>query len=197
MDKNNHQKELINPASRGAHKLEKALDTFNIDPTGMVCVDLGSSSGGFVDCLLQRGAKRCYAVEKGRGILDWKLRNDPRVIVKERINALFVEIPEKADLVTIDVSWTKQDKIIEKAISLLKTDGKIISLVKPQYEANKNELKHGVVKDKETRINILERVIRAVVDKSGDRISTIKKTESPIMGKKGGNIEFLLYIEKK
>ena len=102
-------------ASRAGEKLEHALKSFGISVLGYVCADFGSSTGGFVDCLLQAGAKKVYAIETGYGVLDWKLRNDQRVIVMEKTNAMHVELPEKIDLITIDTSWTKLEKIIPNA----------------------------------------------------------------------------------
>src|SRR5207248_8668677 len=99
-------------ASRAGHKLDHALSTFQIDVTNLTCADLGSNVGGFVDCLLQHGAAKVYAIEKGYGVLEWRLRKDPRVVVMERTNAMHVELPEKIDLVTIDVAWTRQRKIL-------------------------------------------------------------------------------------
>src|ERR1700734_1788477 len=121
--------------SRAGEKLAHALKSFDISVAGLVCADFGSSTGGFVDCLLQAGAKRIYAVETGYGVLDWKLRNDEKVVVMERKNAMHVELPEKVDLITADTSWTKLDKIIPNILKNLKPEGHIVALVKPQYEA--------------------------------------------------------------
>src|SRR5690349_7684074 len=116
--------------SRAGAKLDHALNLFQIDVTGLMCADLGSNVGGFVDCLLARGAGKVYAVEKGYGVLEWRLRNDPRVVVMERSNAMHVHLPEPVDLVTIDVAWTRQKNILPAARRLLKTDGRVISLIK-------------------------------------------------------------------
>src|SRR3954468_11369044 len=122
--------------SRAGQKLEHALASFGIDVRDRVCADLGCSAGGFTDCLLQRGAKKIYAVETGYGVLDWKLRKDPRVVVMERTNAMHVTLPEPVRLVTIDVAWTRQRHILPAARKLLSGDGCVVTLVKPHYEAD-------------------------------------------------------------
>src|SRR3989338_5833098 len=130
-------------ASRAGEKLDHALNTFAVNPTGLVCADFGASTGGFVDCLLQHGAVKVYAVETGYGTLDWKLRNDPRVVVMERTNAMHVKLPEQVDLITIDTSWTKLQNVIPNALVNLKSNGQIIALVKPHYEAEAKMLRQG------------------------------------------------------
>lgn len=127
-------------------KLEHALEHFNIDVTGYVSADLGSHVGGFVDCLLKAGAVRVYSVDTSYGTFAWELRNDPRVVVMERQNALHVELPEKVDLVTIDVGWTRQAMILPRALTLVKEGGRILSLLKPQYESTEDERVKGIVK---------------------------------------------------
>ena len=122
---------------RGGDKLEWAINEFSVDIDGLVCCDLGSNVGGFVDCLLQHGASKVYSVDTSYGTLAWTLRNDEKVIVMERTNALHVELPEPVDLITCDVGWTRQEKVLPKALTLLKPTGKILSLLKPQYEASK------------------------------------------------------------
>src|SRR3954470_6648374 len=131
--------------SRAGQKLEHALNTFHIDVNGFICADLGSNVGGFVDVLLQRGAAKVYSIDTGYGVLDWKLRNDPRVIVMERTNAMHLTLPQRVRLVTIDVAWTKQKKILPPAIKLLDDDGSIVTLIKPHYEADKSQLRGGVL----------------------------------------------------
>ena len=133
--------------SRAGRKLRHALDTFAIDPTGWVCADLGSNVGGFVDCLLQAGAAKVYAVERGYGVVDYRLRRDARVVVMERTDARRVTLPEPVDLVTIDAGWTRQSEIVPAALRLAKPTGIIISLIKPHYEAEPGQLKKGVVPD--------------------------------------------------
>lgn len=178
--------------SRGGYKLAKALDTFDIDPAGCVVADVGASTGGFTDCLLQRGAKRVYAIDVGYGQLDWGLRNDSRVIVMERTNARYLkELPEMVDLVTIDVSFISLRLILPQAMKWLTSDGQVIALIKPQFEAGPDRVgKGGVVRD--------ERVHRAVLrDVLGWALrngwSLLGLTTSPIKGATG-NVEFLVWL---
>ena len=131
--------------SRGGLKLEHALDQFGVDCGDLICADLGSHVGGFVDCLLQRGAKRVYSIDTSYGTLAWKLRKDDRVVVLERTNALHVELPESVELLTIDLGWTRQELILPRARSMTQEGGSIITLIKPQYEAEKELLASGVV----------------------------------------------------
>src|SRR6476661_9605488 len=118
-------------ASRAGLKLDHALNVFQIDVTGLTCADLGSNVGGFVDCLLQRGAEKVYAIEKGYGVLEWKLRKNPRVVVMERTNAMHVMLTEAVQIVTIDVAWTRQRHILPAARRMIRDDGTVISLIKP------------------------------------------------------------------
>ena len=174
-----------NFVSRAGEKLAFAIKKFNISVNGLVCADFGSSTGGFVDCLLQNGAKKVYAVEVGYGTLDWKLRNDKRVIVMERTNAMHVTLPEKVDFISIDVGWTKQKLILPNAFANLKDGGKIISLIKPHYEAGKARL----------QVDEIEKVVRVVrKDIENVRGKVIDIVESPILGEKGKNREFLALI---
>ena len=126
-------------ASRGGLKLRHALDEFAIDPRGLACADFGSNVGGFTDCLLQAGADRVYAVDTGYGNLAWTLRNDPRVVVMERTNALHAEPPTLMDLIAIDLGWTPQRHAIPAALRWLKPEGRIITLIKPHYELGPDE----------------------------------------------------------
>lgn len=176
--------------SRAGAKLAHGLEHFNLDVTGFICADFGCNAGGFVDCFLQNGAKKVYAVDTGYGVLDWKLRNDERVVVMERTNALRVELPEKVDMISIDVSWTKQEKILPVALSWLKPGGKIISLLKPHYEADEKYLRKGKLAE-EFREEVVEEVI-AKLKNMGINIAGI--TSSPILGKKGGNVEYVMMI---
>jgi 23S rRNA (cytidine1920-2'-O)/16S rRNA (cytidine1409-2'-O)-methyltransferase len=183
---------MANFVSRAGEKLEHALAKFEIDVKDKICIDFGASTGGFVDCLLQRGAAKVYAVETGYGVLDWKLRNDSRVVVMERTNALHAEFPQKVDFISIDTSWTKQKLIVAKALENLKDDGFIVSLVKPHYEAERHMLSKGVLDEK-----YMEEVLeKAKKDIEGLGANVIGKTESPIEGKRGGNKEFLFWIKK-
>ena len=178
--------------SRAGQKLEHALLTFAINPTGLTCADFGSSTGGFVDCLLQHGATKVYAVETGYGVLDWKLRHDPRVVVMERTNAMHVNLVEPVDLLTVDTSWTKLECVIPNALVNLKPGGKIISLVKPHYEGGEQALRNGSVPDDDVE-KILEKV-KAKINTLGLTIDD--QIESPIRGAKGGNREFLFLLAR-
>lgn len=178
--------------SRAGAKLAAALDAFSIDPTNLVCADLGSNAGGFVECLLRRGARRVYAVERGYGVLDLRLRKDERVVVRERTDALTVHLPEPIDLVTVDVGWTRQNLILPAAMRVLAPRGRIISLVKPHYEAKLELLSHGVLPDEE-----IEEIIRPL----RERLASLGLTfggeiESPIRGH-GGNAERLWLLLPK
>jgi len=179
-------------ASRAGEKLEHALLQFKISVVRKVCADFGSSTGGFVDCLLQRGAKKVYAIETGYGTLDWKLRNDARVVVMERTNALHAELPELMDFISIDVSWTPQKLILPQALKFLKDSGDIVSLLKPHYEADKKWLKAGKIQDE--FIDLAIEKVKSELKELGIEIKEI--TKSPIVGKKGGNPEFLIWIKK-
>jgi len=180
-------------ASRAGEKLEHGLNFFHINVDGLTCADFGSSAGGFVDCLLQAGAKKVYAVETGYGVLDWKIRNDERVIVMERTNAMHVELPEKVDFFTVDTSWTKLDKIIPNALKNLKPNGHILALVKPHYEAEPKMLRKGKLLE-----NFIPEILNKV--KVGLRelgVEILGETESPILGEKGKNKEFLFYLSTR
>ena len=176
-------------ASRSGEKLAAALRFFGVDSTGLICADLGSHVGGFVDCLLQHGAAKVYSVDTSYGTLAWTLRKDDRVVVLERTNAMHVELPEPVDLVTIDVGWTPQAKILPAAIRLLGSGGRIITLIKPHYEAPKELLQNGVLPDEETRHTVDE--VRRFIDQNGWHVHG--EIESPIRGH-GGNREYLLHL---
>lgn len=176
--------------SRAGHKLAAALDAFGISPAGLVCADLGSNVGGFVDCLLQRGAAKVYAIDTGYGTLAWKLRTDPRVVVMERTNAMHVTLPEPMDLVTVDVAWTPQHRILPNALKLLKPGGRIITLIKPHYEADRRQLRGGVL-PAEVVPGMLESISQRLAS-AGIRLE--RMTQSPIPGHKG-NIEYLALVE--
>ena len=179
-------------ASRAGEKLQHALTEFQFTVTDKVCADFGSSTGGFVDCLLKNGATKVYAVETGYGVLDWKLRNNPQVVVMERTNAMHVILPEKVDLITNDTSWTKQSFIIPHALTQLKDNGYIITLIKPHYEADKKLLHKGVLD---------EAVAEDVAKHTADELKTfgvdvLGFTKSPLLGGKGGNTEYLALLQK-
>lgn len=180
--------------SRGGVKLAAALDHFAVDVTGLVCLDVGSSTGGFTDCLLQRGAARVWAIDVGRGQLDWRLRNDPRVEVREDVNARFLtaeDIPERFDLAVCDASFISTTLLLPAIAPLLRERGEMIVLVKPQFESARGEVgKGGIVRDPALHQAACDRV-RACAEKLGFRTSII---ESPILGAEG-NREFLLYAQ--
>jgi len=176
--------------SRAGEKLQFALDNFKLDVENKIVADFGSSTGGFVDCLLQNGVKKVYSIDTSYGELAWKLRNDSKVVVMERTNAIHVKLSEKMDLITIDTSWTKQILTIPNAFSNLKENGMIISLIKPHYEAQKQYLEKGRLKD-ECMEAVLDQVKNDITAVGGKIISLI---ESPIVGEKGKNREFLCLI---
>jgi 23S rRNA (cytidine1920-2'-O)/16S rRNA (cytidine1409-2'-O)-methyltransferase len=186
-------------ASRGGLKLAHALDTFGVSPGGLVCADLGCNVGGFTDCLLKRGAARVYAVDTGYGALAWKLRNDPRVVVMERTNALHADPPEAAALIVIDLGWTPQRHAVPAALRWLAPAGRIITLIKPHYELNDDKkplLKRGVLGKPDA-----ERVAEStIVSLPGLGVRVLAHTESPIRGGGGrgkdGNAEWLALLER-
>ena len=175
--------------SRAGQKLEHALATFNLQLRGLVCADLGSNTGGFVDCMLQRGAAKIYAVDTGYGVLDYRLRKDPRVVVKERTNAMHVTLPELVAFISIDVAWTKQKHILPPARRLLAPGGEIVSLVKPHYEAHAAMLRKGILMEQHLS-EVLDGV-RADIHAAG--FEMLGLTDSPILGAKG-NRELLAWL---
>jgi 23S rRNA (cytidine1920-2'-O)/16S rRNA (cytidine1409-2'-O)-methyltransferase len=187
--------------SRGGYKLEHALDYFHLEVMGWNAVDLGASTGGFTDCLLQRGADHVFAVDVGRGQLAWKLRRDPRVIVMEETNAREVtpgDFPPPfalVELAVIDCSFISLRKIIPAAVALLKPSGRIVALIKPQFEAGKAEADRGegVITDPAIHARVLTEIEAFVADQPGLHWRGV--TESPLRGP-AGNIEFLALIEK-
>lgn len=186
----------IKYVGRGGLKLEKALQDFQIRPDEYVCLDVGSSTGGFTDCLLQNGAKKVYAIDVGTNQLDWKIRNDERVIVRENTNARYLkesDFDEKFDLIVMDVSFISVTKILTALIPLLKEKGKIITLIKPQFEVGKSEVgKGGVVKDRDKHERVIKK-INAFAESIGLKVSGL--IESPILGAEG-NKEFLSFYER-
>ncbi len=174
---------------KGGLKLEFALDAFRIDPTGRVAADLGSHIGGFVDCLLQHGAAKVYSVDTSYGTFAWTLRNDGRVVVMERTNAMHVALPEPVDLVTIDVGWTRQRAILPHALGLTKPGGMLLSLLKPQYEADRSQVRKGRLPEDQVRP-----VVSSVIDGLlADGLPMVAAAESPVRGGKG-NVEFFLLL---
>jgi len=182
--------------SRGGYKLAGALDHWALDVTGWNCLDVGASTGGFTDCLLQRGAARVWAVDVGHGQIDWKLRNDPRVVVREGVNARFLEasdFPDKFDLAVCDASFISLTLLIPAVAPLLTARGGMVLLVKPQFEVERGQVgKGGIVRDATLHQAACERV-RGAVEALGFRADII---ESPIFGAEG-NREFLLYASRE
>jgi 23S rRNA (cytidine1920-2'-O)/16S rRNA (cytidine1409-2'-O)-methyltransferase len=180
--------------SRGGTKLEKALEVFGIDPRGMIVMDVGASTGGFTDCLLQSGAEKVYAVDVGYGQLAWKLRNDPRVVNLERTNIRYLkpeEIEEGLDFIVIDASFISVEKFLPHLALFLKKGGEIVSLIKPQFEVGKGEVgKGGVVRDPELHQKVLDR-ISGFCTTAG--FSVLGIIESPLRGPKG-NKEFFIRL---
>jgi 23S rRNA (cytidine1920-2'-O)/16S rRNA (cytidine1409-2'-O)-methyltransferase len=177
--------------SRGGLKLEKAIREFSIDPAGKICMDVGASTGGFTDCMLQNGAVKVYAVDVGYGQLDWKLRNDPRVVCLEKTNIRYLTretVPEKIELSSIDVSFISLSKVLPAVRSLLSEKGEIAALIKPQFEAGREKVgKHGVVRDQKVHAE----VIRAACGYAADNGLQVRGlTFSPIRGPEG-YIEYL------
>lgn len=184
--------------SRGGLKLNKALEYFNIDVKGMIAADIGASTGGFTDCLLQNGAAKVFSIDVGYGQLAWKLRNDNRVITMERTNIRYVTpdmLTDKIDLATIDISFISLTKVLLAVKKLLTDNGKIICLIKPQFEAGREQVgKKGVVKDPKVHKKVIETICDFCIEKVGLKIKGL--TYSPIKGPEG-NIEYLLYLIKK
>ena len=182
--------------SRGGYKLDKAVKAFHLQLQDCVCMDIGASTGGFSDCMLQNGAKKVYAVDVGYGQLAWKLRTDERVINLERTNFRYVtseQVPDKLDFASVDVSFISLSLIIPVMRTLLKTGGRAVCLIKPQFEAGKENVgKKGVVRDKSVHISVIEKVMSIVKE---NKFSLLGLDFSPIKGPEG-NIEYLCYIEK-
>jgi 23S rRNA (cytidine1920-2'-O)/16S rRNA (cytidine1409-2'-O)-methyltransferase len=179
--------------SRGGYKLAAALDAFGIDPTGLVCLDVGASTGGFTDVLLQRGARRVYALDVGRGQLAESLRRDPRVVSMERTNArrlTAATFPEQVDLATIDVAFISLALVLAPVASSLRRGGQIVALIKPQFEAGRGRTDRGVVRDPAVHREVLERVVRVAGDLG---IGTRAILASPLTGAQG-NREFLAHL---
>ena len=183
--------------SRGGLKLEKAMTHFGLSLEGCICMDVGSSTGGFTDCMLQNGAVKVYAIDVGHGQLDWKLRNDPRVVCMEKTNIRYVtpeDIDEKADFSSIDVSFISLTKVLPPVYELLKDQGQVVCLIKPQFEAGREKVgKKGVVRDSAVHREVIEKVTD-FASKTGFALLNLEY--SPIKGPEG-NIEYLLHLQKK
>ena len=178
--------------SRAGQKLEHALAAFALDVSGLICADLGSNAGGFVDCLLQRGAAKVYALDTGYGALEWKLRKDPRVVVMERTNAMHATLPEPVSIVTIDVAWTKQRHILPAARRMVAEDGRVVTLIKPHYEADAALLVKGVLP--EAAVDAVVDAVRG--DVAGAGFELVQTIRSPILGSKG-NVEVLALLHPR
>ena len=181
--------------SRGGEKLDAALETFAIDVKGFVCADVGSSTGGFTDCMLQRGAEKVYAIDVGKGILHWKLRNDKRVVVMEETNARYVEsLPEQIDFVTIDASFISLKVLLPTVKKWINNETNLLCLIKPQFEAGKKDVARGdgVIRDPEIHKSVLLDVLN-FVQHEGFTIHGLIK--SPLLGPKG-NAEFLVWLKQ-
>lgn len=187
---------VLRYVSRGGLKLEKAMQTWPISLEGKICADIGASTGGFTDCMLQNGAKKVYAVDVGYGQLDWKLRNDERVVCLERTNARYLtqeQIPDALDFASIDVSFISLKLIFPALYERLKEGGEIACLIKPQFEAGKEKVgKKGVVRDPAVHLEVLENFL---VHAKENHFTILGITYSPIRGPEG-NIEYLGYLRK-
>lgn len=181
--------------SRGGLKLEKAMTQFGVELSGKVCMDVGASTGGFTDCMLQNGAVKVYAVDVGHGQLAWKLRNDPRVVCMEKTNIRYVtpeDLEELVEFASIDVSFISLTKVLGPVKELLTENGQIVCLIKPQFEAGREKVgKKGVVREKSTHLEVIEMVISFAVS-IGFEVMNLEY--SPIKGPEG-NIEYLLYLQ--
>ena len=182
--------------SRGGLKLEKAMQNFDITLDGTVCMDVGASTGGFTDCMLQNGATKVYSVDVGHGQLDWKLRNDERVVCMEKTNIRYVtpeDIGDVLDFASIDVSFISLTKVLVPVRELLKDEGEIVCLIKPQFEAGREKVgKKGVVRDKSVHRDVIKEVISFAVQNG---FQTLDLDFSPVKGPEG-NIEYLLHLRK-
>lgn len=181
--------------SRGGYKLEKAMSHFDVTVDGKICMDVGASTGGFTDCMLQNGAKKVYAVDVGNGQLAWKLRQDERVVTMEKTNIRYVtreQIEEPIALASIDVAFISLTKVLEPVKALLSEDGQVVALIKPQFEAGREQVgKKGVVRDKKVHLEVIEHMIDYAVQIG---FEVLNLEYSPIKGPEG-NIEYLLHLQ--
>ena len=182
--------------SRGGLKLEKALKVFPITLTNKICMDIGASTGGFTDCMLQNGAAKVYSVDVGYGQLDWKLRQDERVVCMEKTNFRYMtpeDIPDVLDFASVDVSFISLDKILTPAYALLREQGEMVALIKPQFEAGREKVgKKGVVRDPKVHEEVISRIVRHADEVS---FEVLDLSYSPIRGPEG-NIEYLIHLRK-
>lgn len=181
--------------SRGGLKLEKAIKNFDVSVEGKVCTDVGSSTGGFTDCMLQNGAVQVFAIDVGRGQLDWKLRQDPRVVCMEKTNIRYVtrdQIADPIEFASIDVAFISLTKVLEPVKELLTPDGEIVALIKPQFEAGREQVgKKGVVRDKAVHLEVVEKILDYA---AGIGFQILNLEFSPIKGPEG-NIEYLVHLK--
>ena len=191
-------KEAPKYVSRGGFKLEEALKEFNVDPKGLICLDIGASTGGFTDCLLQHGAKKVHAYDAGTNQLSWKIRSDPRVLSREKLNCRYLtkeDIDDEIELIVIDVSFISLTKILPAAYDIGSLNCSIVTLIKPQFELSRDEVsKGGIVKDPELHQKSVSKIVNyATTELQLNHVGTIN---SPITGS-GGNVEFLSHFIKR
>lgn len=188
--------ETLKYVSRGGLKLEKAMNTYNISLDGKVCMDIGASTGGFTDCMLQNGAKKVFSVDVGYGQFAWKLRTDERVVCMERTNIRYVtleDIGEQLDFASIDVSFISLKKIMPATLNLLKDNGEVVALIKPQFEAGREKVgKKGVVRETSTHKEVVHGIVDFLIEQN---LNVLGVGYSPIKGPEG-NIEYLVYFTK-
>ena len=182
--------------SRGGYKLEKAMDVFGIRLNGKICLDIGASTGGFTDCMLQNGASKVYAIDVGYGQFAWKLRNDERVVCLEKTNVRYVtheQVPDEGDFASIDVSFISLTKVLPAVLGVLGEKGQLVCLIKPQFEAGREKVgKKGVVRDSSVHREVIEMIVQYVRTQS---LGILGLDFSPIKGPEG-NIEYLIYLDK-
>ena len=187
---------VLKYVSRGGLKLEKAIERFGVELEGKICMDIGASTGGFTDCMLQNGAKKVYSIDTGPGQLAWELRNDERVVCMEKTNFRYIEkndIDDDIDFASVDVSFISLDKILPAAYGLLKEGAPMVCLIKPQFEAGRGNVgKKGIVREPSVHMEVIERVFGFTL---ADGYEILGLDYSPIKGSKG-NIEYLMYIRK-
>ena len=182
--------------SRGGYKLEKAMDVFGIRLDGKICLDIGASTGGFTDCMLQNGASKVYAIDVGYGQFAWKLRNDERVVCLEKTNVRYVtheQVPDEGDCASIDVSFISLTKVLPAVLGVLGEKGQLVCLIKPQFEAGREKVgKKGVVRDSSVHREVIEMIVEYARTQS---LGILGLDFSPIKGPEG-NIEYLIYLDK-
>ena len=182
--------------SRGGYKLEKAINEFGVQLEGKICLDIGASTGGFTDCMLQNGASKVYAIDVGYGQFAWKLRNDERVVCLEKTNVRYVtheQVPDEGDFASIDVSFISLTKVLPAVLGVLGPNGQLVCLIKPQFEAGREKVgKKGVVRDINVHREVIEMIVNYV---RGQNLGILALDFSPIKGPEG-NIEYLIYLDK-